>query len=99
MAIMSPRISPKPASRAASAPLQPHAKLCVDGIGLACGDERVRLNGVTYGPFAPDETGCCLPPRDVLERDCAQMQAMGLNAVRTYHAPPDWAIDRLCGEA
>src|SRR5205823_2747507 len=54
----------------------------------------LRLRGVTYGPFAPDAQGAPFPaPRRVAD-DLARMRAAGINALRTYHAPPEWLLTR-----
>lgn len=63
-----------------------------DGRFLAA-QERLRLAGVTYGPFAPNRAGDPFPEPAVVRADCAQMRGMGLNAIRTYHVPPDWLVD------
>lgn len=65
----------------------------VDGRFLAAG-EKLRLKGVTYGPFAPNEAGDSFPGRAVVRADFAQMRGVGLNALRTYHVPPEWLLDQ-----
>src|SRR5947207_12006077 len=70
----------------------------VDGRFLARGAERLRVQGVTYGPFPPGPDGHQFPaPRRVAD-DFARMRAVGVNAVRTYHVPPDWLF-HLADEA
>jgi GT2 family glycosyltransferase len=65
----------------------------VDGKFLVRGNRRVRVQGVTYGPFAPDHQGEQFPtPRRVAE-DFACMRAAGINSVRAYHIPPEWFLD------
>jgi GT2 family glycosyltransferase len=66
----------------------------VDGKFLARGGRRVRLQGVTYGPFAPDADNQPFPAPGRVEGDFAQMGAAGINAVRTYHVPPEWLLRR-----
>jgi GT2 family glycosyltransferase len=64
----------------------------VDGKYFARGNERVRIRGVTYGPFAPSAEGQPFPaPAQVVE-DFARMRAGALNTIRTYHLPPEWLL-------
>ena len=65
----------------------------VDGKFLARGSERLRLKGVTYGPFAPNDAGEPFPRRDRVLADFALMTSAGINAIRTYYAPPNWFLD------
>ena len=64
---------------------------------FAAGAEKVYLKGVTYGPFRPEtagpDAGSVYHTPDVVRRDFARMAAHGLNAVRTYTAPPRWLLD------
>src|SRR5262245_15687821 len=69
----------------------------VDGKLLARGGRRLRVRGVTYGPFAPGAGGEPFPTPDRVREDLAQMQAVGINSVRTYHLPPEWFL-RLADE-
>ena len=69
-------------------------RLRVDGKFFARGGERVRLQGVTYGPFAPGEGGDPFPTQARVDDDFAAMRAAGVNAIRTYHAPPAWLLSR-----
>jgi glycosyltransferase involved in cell wall biosynthesis len=62
-------------------------RLSIDGKFFARGGRRLRLQGVTYGPFAPGPDGDPLPPAAVVADDFARMQAAGINSVRTYHVP------------
>jgi GT2 family glycosyltransferase len=64
----------------------------VDGRFFARAGRRVRLQGVTYGPFAAGADGQPFPDRARVADDFARMQDAGLNAVRVYHAPPDWLL-------
>jgi GT2 family glycosyltransferase len=64
----------------------------VDGKFLACGRERFRAQGVTYGPFAPNLEGEQFPTPHRVSDDFARMAAAGINAVRTYHLPPEWFL-------
>jgi GT2 family glycosyltransferase len=64
----------------------------VDGKFFACKGRRLRIRGVTYGPFAPDAEGQPFPPAERVVTDFTQMQAIGVNAIRTYHLPPEWFL-------
>ena len=61
------------------------------------GGRKLWVRGVTYGTFAPSRDGSPFPLPDQVERDFARMRANGVNAVRTYTAPPPWFLD-LAGE-
>jgi GT2 family glycosyltransferase len=65
----------------------------VDGKCFVRGGQRLRVRGVTYGPFAPDADGQPFPARERAGEDFAAMRAAGVNAVRTYHLPPEWLLD------
>ena len=60
----------------------------VHGKLFARGEERMRLRGLTYGPFAPNAEGQPFPTRKCVCDDLARMQALGANSIRTYHVPP-----------
>jgi GT2 family glycosyltransferase len=53
----------------------------------------LRIQGVTYGPFAPNAEGEAFPAPEQTAADFAFMQVAGINAVRTYHLPPRWFLD------
>ncbi len=63
------------------------------------GDKKLYICGVTYGTFRPDADGNEFPEPAAIRRDFQQMAAHGLNAVRTYTAPPKWLLDMAqdCG--
>jgi GT2 family glycosyltransferase len=65
----------------------------VDGKFFARDGQRLRVRGVTYGPFAPDAAGDPFPPADRVIADFEQMRAIGVNTIRTYHLPPEWFLD------
>ena len=52
--------------------------------------ERLRVQGVTYGPFPPGPDGHPFPTPERVADDFARMREVGVNAVRTYHVPPEW---------
>lgn len=80
-------------SGGSSTQLLPSLRPCVRGKFIYVGDEKFYLRGVTYGTFRPEESGSQYPPPVVVDRDFAQMTASGINAVRTYTAPPRWLLD------
>src|SRR5437870_4676705 len=77
-------IRPAPAARAS-------ARAKIDGKYFARGGQRLRIQGVTYGPFEPRDS-VPLPARAQVLDDFAGMQAIGINAIRTYHVPPEWFL-------
>ena len=87
--ISSSILEPSPATASGVANIRPHVK----GKFIFIGDEKLYVRGVTYGTFRPDENGSEYHTPDVVERDFAQMEAVGLNAVRTYTVPPRWLLD------
>ncbi len=74
-------------------------RLAVEGRGFRRGTERIRLQGVTYGPFAADAAGCRFPEVAAAARDFDQMNALGINALRVYHTPPAWFLEAACDRA
>src|SRR5882724_2075373 len=65
----------------------------VDGKAFARGDQRLRVQGVTYGPFAPNTGGEQFPVPERVADDFERMRDAGVNALRTYHVPPGWLLD------
>src|SRR5688572_23548349 len=66
----------------------------VDGIRFSRGGRRFRVQGVTYGPFAPGRDGTQFPVADQLREDFNHMVSAGINAIRVYHVPPRWLLER-----
>jgi len=64
----------------------------VRGRFLFSGDEKLRICGVTYGTFRPDEARNEFHPVRAA-RDFAKMASKGINAIRTYTVPPVWLLD------
>src|SRR5262245_50828549 len=75
-----------------------HGRVRVDGKYFARGGQRLWVQGVTYGPFAPDAEGLPFPTPQRVAGDFTQMRAAGINSVRTYHVPPEWFL-RLAEES
>jgi len=72
----------------------PTARPRVRGKFLFIGDEKFYIRGVTYGAFAPDAQGNEYQDLAKVERDFAQMAAVGINAVRIPHTmPPRGLLD------
>ena len=90
MSIAMPRVASRPSN---GSPIETLAPVRVDGKFFSRGGERLRLNGVTYGPFPPDERGDPFGSVGQVRRDFERMQAHGVNAVRTYHVPTEWFLD------
>ena len=57
------------------------------------GDEIFRVQGVTYGPFAPAEDGTQFPSAKRVGDDFRQMGLAGINTIRVYHPPPHWLLE------
>jgi GT2 family glycosyltransferase len=63
-------------------------RLRVDGKFLTRSGKRFRIQGVTYGPFEPNDAGEPFLPTERVADDFAKMREAGLNSIRTYHVPP-----------
>ena len=70
-------------------------RFSVDGKFLSHGSQRVRLRGVTYGPFPPRDDSAPFPAPKAVRHDLELMAAIGINAIRTYHVPPFWLLDSI----
>ena len=57
------------------------------------GSEKVLLKGVTYGPFAPAESGDQFPDPKTVDADLALMTRLGATTLRTFTVPPRWLLD------
>src|SRR3954468_7615859 len=91
--------APAPSGGGATSAPAPRAdaRVRVDGRRLTRGGRGFRVQGVTYGPFAPGPDGVPLPSPVRAADDFARMRAAEVNALRTYHVPPAWFLD-LAGE-
>jgi O-antigen biosynthesis protein len=83
-----PRLSSKRIANAV------HERVQVAGKVVLRGGQRLRIHGVTYGPFAANALGQPFPPPERLADDLARMQAAGINSLRTYDVPPEWLLRR-----
>ena len=72
----------------------PAARPCAGGKFLFAGAEKLAVRGVTYGTFRAGADGSEFPAEAVVVRDFELMSRHGINAVRTYTAPPRWLLDR-----
>ncbi|HEV3259904.1 MAG TPA: glycoside hydrolase family 2 TIM barrel-domain containing protein, partial [Gemmataceae bacterium] len=84
----------KPAAQEAEHPAgtEVQRRVRVDGKFFARGGQRVRIQGVTYGPFVPGVDGQPFPSPERVRDDFALMQAGQTNCIRTYHVPPVWLL-------
>jgi hypothetical protein len=64
----------------------------VCGKFLWLGSQKLYIRGVTDGTFRPDADGHEYPSRGIVDCDFAKMAVNGVNAVRTYTAPPVWLL-------
>jgi GT2 family glycosyltransferase len=63
-------------------------RMRVEGKFFTRPGQRLRIQGVTYGPFPPAADGSPFPDARTIAADFARMQDIGINAIRTYHVPP-----------
>ncbi len=68
-------------------------RLTARGTFLCRGRDKVYLRAVTYGPCTPTPDGTPFPTPTQAASDLAAMAAMGVNALRTFTAPPRWLLD------
>ena len=70
-----------------------NARVEVDGKYFQLDGHRWVVRGLTYGPFAPNESGEFLPAPSRVASDFAHIRELGGNAIRVYHVPPRWLLD------
>src|SRR5947209_4642311 len=80
-------------------PASVRGRVRVDGKFFARDGQRLRVQGVTYGPFAPGADGLPFPTLETVDEDFARMRAASINAIRTYHVPPEWFLSRADEQA
>jgi GT2 family glycosyltransferase len=68
-------------------------KIRVKGKFLYRGNSKIFIRGVTYGTFAPNNTGIQFPSTAVISKDFAMMAGHGINCVRTYTVPSKELLD------
>jgi GT2 family glycosyltransferase len=68
-------------------------RIVADGKFLRAGNARFIVKGVTYGTFAPDESGRQFPPPRRVAQDFGLMADLGINTVRVYTPPERWLLD------
>jgi len=76
---------------AAAAFTRPRAS--VDGKFFRLGEKKFYVQGLAYGPFAPNATGQPFACPEQTERDFIQIQSLGANLIRVYAAPEPWFLD------
>ncbi|HYS16541.1 MAG TPA: glycosyltransferase, partial [Candidatus Binatia bacterium] len=91
---MQARVVAFPASGGLEARSLSSERLEARGKFFFAGSEKVRLKGVTYGPFAPDGRGDQFPDPKKVETDLGLMAELGANTLRTFTVPPRWLLDR-----
>lgn len=72
-----------------SSPSATPSRVRSGGKFLRKGDSKWFLQGVSYGPFKPNDLGEPFPNRERLVEDFAQMRALGFNTVRVYELPTE----------
>ena len=90
---MQARVVAFPASGGLEARSLSSERLEARGKFFFAGSEKVRLNGVTYGPFAPDGRGDQFPDPKQVETDLGLMAELGGNTLWTFTVPPRWLLD------
>ena len=68
-------------------------RVIVDGKFFRLGQKKFFVKGVAYGPFMPNAQGQPFLSPERTARDFAQVEELGANLIRIYHAPPRWLLD------
>lgn len=76
-----------------AAVVSPGGRVTVDGRFFQRAGKPLRVRGVTYGPFAPNDDGDHFPDHIRVVRDLQMMREAAINAIRTYYVPPDWFLE------
>lgn len=82
-------MNPETPSPASSVPTGTDERVSVAGKFLSRRSGKFFLNGVSYGPFAPNSRGEPYPEDDQLARDFAHIRSLGFNTVRLYELASD----------
>lgn len=75
-----------------SSPKDMDLRVELDGKFFRVAENPFKIQGVTYGPFAPDSEGFQFKPLKDTVEDFSKMVAVGINALRVYTLPPGWLI-------
>lgn len=67
-------------------------KVQLDGKFFRRGGERFFLNGISYGPFAPNSRGEPFPDSGQLAVDFNHIRSLGFNALRLYDLPSEGVL-------
>jgi glycosyl hydrolase family 2 len=86
-----------PEPRAGGSSAANPGRVRIEGKYFAHLGRRLRVQGVTYGPFAPNQDAEPYPGPGAVRDDFARMKEAGINSIRTYHIPPEWLL-HLAGE-
>ena len=65
------------------------ARLRVSGKFLRIGDAKVRLRGISYGPFRPNTAGAPFPEDSQLTSDLEHLGTLQFDTIRLYDSPSD----------
>src|SRR2546422_7749034 len=65
----------------------------VDGKFFRVGEEKFRVKGVAYGPFAAADGKEHFPSLERARADFRLIRELGANLARVYHSPPRWLLD------
>ncbi|MCB1210469.1 MAG: hypothetical protein KDK97_14145, partial [Verrucomicrobiales bacterium] len=68
-------------------PALPPAALSVGGKFFETAGKSLWLNGVSYGPFAPNAAGEPFPAKETLTQDLEHIRSLGFNLLRIYELP------------
>jgi O-antigen biosynthesis protein len=69
------------------------SRVSVDGKFFRLGEKKFYVQGLSYGPFAPNAAGQPFASPEQTASDLAQIRALGANLVRTYSVPSKWFLD------
>jgi O-antigen biosynthesis protein len=72
---------------------EPLGRAIIQGKCFFRGGKKLPIQGVTYGPFAPNANGVQFPAPDVARYDFSRMRQAGFHAARTYLVPPPWVLE------
>ncbi|MBI5774850.1 MAG: glycosyltransferase [Verrucomicrobia bacterium] len=73
--------------------LSPPPRVSVDGKCFRLGEKKFFARGVTYGPFAPNQSGEPFASPERTAQDFALVRELGANVLRVYYTPPRWFLD------